>query len=248
MKKIRNLGKSGRFTLIELLVVIAIISILASMLLPALTGVRDMARQSLCATQFKQHHAGYLLYANDNTGYICSTLPRYYPDGSVWSWTSGRDELWPYIKTQEDVWGFSPREDKVFQCPMVYPEGRYWWAGADWNSMMQSAVLGSRTSAYGGDPKYDPDWIGGQSFRKPWKWNNVKHPSITVHEQDSDSSSMFFCLTATDIEHCFRHRSKINLLFADSHVSTPDYQLGYDKCHNNEWLWNALSPGSYWLP
>jgi prepilin-type N-terminal cleavage/methylation domain-containing protein len=58
------------FTLIELLVVISIIAILAALLLPAITMVRNAARQSVCCSNQRQIGMALLGYAGDWSSFL----------------------------------------------------------------------------------------------------------------------------------------------------------------------------------
>ncbi|HQN00669.1 MAG TPA: type II secretion system protein [Candidatus Hydrogenedentes bacterium] len=58
--------KDNGFTLVELLVVIAIIAILVSILMPALSRMRDAARTTVCKTNLKALGFGTIQYAKDH--------------------------------------------------------------------------------------------------------------------------------------------------------------------------------------
>ena len=61
-----NRKRHPAFTLIELLVSIAIIGLLVSILLPALSSARQMAKSALCLTRLRTAGQGMVLYANDH--------------------------------------------------------------------------------------------------------------------------------------------------------------------------------------
>jgi len=100
-----------RFTLVELLVVIAILSILAGLILPALSSSRDRARLALCLGNIREVTLMHLFYADANNGCFCPAW-----DASFDSWDSSANHRGPGILSRV-VPDSSAASGRVFECP-----------------------------------------------------------------------------------------------------------------------------------
>lgn len=177
----QNLGRSpvvmqpqklfrGGFTLIELLVVIAIIAILAAILFPVFSKVREKARQTMCLSNQKQIALAAAQYAQDYDG---SYPPRYIDDCGDPSCSIylGRRQwpslLLPYIRQKGGAELGTP--EGVFQCP--------------------SSPIPQTSSA----PRYN------MSCDKNWGWRGYKwrHVDATLREPDVQAPADTIFITET---------------------------------------------------
>ena len=132
--------RKDRFTLIELLVVIVIIAILASLLLPALSRAKYIAKNTLCTSNLRQVVMVYMSYTSDFDGFYPEVWPEY-TDSFEWTQSEAAGaRVNTYLlynrATGEDIrpslrsYSGGPLMD-FMRCPLSNP---YWQTGeGQWN-------------------------------------------------------------------------------------------------------------------
>ena len=138
------------FTLIELLVVIAIISVLMSILVPALSKARYQAKRIVCMTNVKTQAFSQFLYATENKG-------KFYPNNGNGP-NYARSDLINGNDTFSAMYGTYIETSKVMFCPIMSQQGSY----------LDNRFYSS--SGYGG---WDIlEWSGTSNVGAPWDSSN----------------------------------------------------------------------------
>lgn len=174
--------KCGIFTLIELLIVIAIISILAALLLPALSKARASAYTTACLNNFNSITKAGLLYVDDNKEYI---TPRCnggsFANSSRFTFFSGKNNglLSVYLGVEEiaPIGGWKKIDDNFhtskFACP-ARDGKRFYNSNIDTGAGSSISSLGR----FGVGLSYQ---FIGDSYYPTVKMSQVKKPGRTAY-------------------------------------------------------------------
>ena len=205
--------KQKRFTLIELLVVIAIISVLAGMLLPALSKVKKTSQAASCSNNLKQIGLGLSQYTVEWNGYYPMGILEKPSVGTVY-WIDG---IANYLGVQGRLINTVDHMPKIFTCPSQLKE-KY-----------------SRSHAYSCSYGYNHNFFGNDATKPPAAPNlpvkKVNKPAIVIAAGDAwydnnkgEDRARGRVLMNGEIHVCYRHAKKSNILWVDGHVTPEGWQ------------------------
>ena len=199
------------FTLIELLVVISIISLLISILLPALSSAREAAKRLACGSNQRQVGVAVLMYMDAYDGYYPID---YSPDGN------GTKTGEKFLVDEQ----YLPAESSVFLCP----------AGQAPSTFNYKYVSGSRSWR-----SINPEWVVYNNLGHPSRpyagkyvrFSMLHAPSLYFFRADSvhgpgdpvagyQAYQFRHVIDSSAIGMHFLHQGSANLWMLDGHGST----------------------------
>jgi prepilin-type N-terminal cleavage/methylation domain-containing protein/prepilin-type processing-associated H-X9-DG protein len=258
-KRVKN---TKGFTLIELMVVIAIISILAIMLLPALSRAQQKARGMECVNNLRQLYLANSMFADENHGrYVIAAPDIAEPGGGLIRWHGVRKSLDHEFDSQAGPLAEYLSFGIVKACP-IFVEFL--------DKEHANNAFESGTGGYG----YNAAYIGGTPYRNPFPKSNrittsntrIYNPADTIMFADTALPQKGYIIEygfvtppyfptpdhprgnkawgfmAPSIH--FRHHGRANILWADGHITSEKFEWTSEE---NVYKGNNLRYGVGWF-
>ena len=169
-------NRTRSFTLIELLVVVAIISILASMLLPAIQKARAKAHASLCSSNLNQFGKAVLNYVDEYGNF----MPPHWNDATSDNWHRGVFIARAYYKNNF----------KLLRCPRDLDEDNFVEAPAN-EATAFPYVATKHYSSFNYNMKITDDFaldrIGAGGLPMICREKQIIQPSTTIIYLEGDA-------------------------------------------------------------
>lgn len=232
------------FTILELLIVIGILAILAGLLLPAISLVRDSARASICRSNLRQIGVVIAAYSQDNEGLLApSRRPAWIPidplGWSAWNWR-GALEIGYYFGN--DKFGGSGNYVKILGCPIQQAE-----------HLINPMLLHGNSANTSGWATYSQNGCLTQITMAPVQPDvgtilariGCSSDAMLVSEGIWATNNWGASTGPTMSGYEFPHRGSASVLYVDGHVGS--INDGLLKRYNSEWGVAGSAGRNYWL-
>jgi|GEM_PF-2104252 len=210
------------FTLIELLVVTSVISLLISILLPALSGARESASETQCRNNQRQVGIALNVYSQDNDDIAA---PNNSPINSYWQW-----KLDSYLNSERSTSDFTRVQSRVWSCPSnpaIVADGAGRLNASRLSYRIYAGYVQSSSFPRTADIHRPSDKVMLTEMKNTYSATSLSNPFyIATNQAHADNGYYHF------------EDARQNMLFADSHVKSIDYNnfiLKYPQGIKKHW-------------